>query len=45
MREPSKDSLKKKAYSSLNNSGAKQKFGQPKHSVKPPTKKQTFLPI
>jgi len=44
-REPSKDSVKKKTYSSLNSGGAKHKFGQPKPSVKPPAKKQTFLPL
>jgi len=34
---------KKKTYASLNNS--KSKFGQPKNSVKPPTKKNQFLPL
>lgn len=34
---------KKKAFASLNSS--KSKFGQPKNSVKPPTKKTQFLPM
>lgn len=42
MFEPGKDP-KKKTYASLNSS--KSKFGQPKNSVKPPTKKSQFLPL
>ena len=34
---------RKKTYASLNSS--KSKFGQPKNSVKPPTKKSQFLPL
>lgn len=46
MRDTSKNSMKQKSsYTSLNSSGGgSKKFGQPKNSVKPPTKKSSLLP-